>query len=260
MKNILSTSLLALAGLAFSMPSAKALSYTDGDLLVAFRGTTSTYLLNLGSSAEFQTGGLFATGNKINVSGSIASDLSAVNATSWSIQGSDPFVTGSVWASKQENTPGIASSPYPNDSQSALDVPGFSIMAVGAEFANGTAASNANGFIQLNTNTNSYRSYQPGGANNSFNINYDYFQPGFEGTFASTSGSTLDLYRIDAASGNATRLGAFQVDGSGLWFSSDVSDFGSPVPEPATLAFGFAVLGACAMGRFRTRQQAELAA
>lgn len=263
MKKILTTSLLALAAAAFSIPSANAaLSYNDGDLIVALRGGTSTYLINLGNVAQFET---TLHDGDVHTLANISGDIAGANPTVWSIQASDPFAlqsTGAVWGSKAETTAGVGSIPWTNDSSSGLATPAFGIQSMGTAYASGTEASVAGGSLQLNSTTNSYRSFQAGGANNSTGIAYDYFQPGFEGTIAvGSASSVLDLYRLDAtdnggSAGNSFRLGGFQITSSGaINFSSDLSDFGPAVPEPGTFAFGFALIGACFAGRFRTRRE-----
>lgn len=278
MKKILSTSILALAGLAFAASSADAaLAYNDGDLIVAFRGASTTYLINIGSVTQFTTGGSLSDGNLHTLSiGNIGTDLgSGLNPTLWSLQASDPFgqvnPAGSfneVWASQTETTPGVGSVAAPI-AGSALVFASGGIQAVGL---NGYSVGNATvnnpaGYLQANSTLASYRSFQDGGSESPLGA-YNYFNSGIEGTYAvGSNSSVLDLYEFDENRDGLApiRLGAFQVTGSGaatsIQFSSDITDF-APVPEPGTFAFGFAVIGACLAGRFRSRRQtvAELVA
>jgi hypothetical protein len=254
MKKILTTSILALASLAFIVPAANAqLSYNDGDLVIAFKGASSTYLADLGSAYLFQQPTL--NDGTVHILSINTTDLNSVSATKWGIMGSDPFgPNASVWASQQHGQPTLQ-----NANSSSLATPGFDIQSMGTAFSQGTQATLPNTSIQANGATNSYSSYiaSPSG------IAFEYFPATFQGNISAGTGSgLLDLYRLNATDmggtvGPATLVGAFQVQNGVLEFSSNPNAF-APVPEPATFAFGFAMLGACAMGRFRTRRQADV--
>src|SRR5476651_916514 len=102
MKKILTTSILALAGVAFIVPAANAaLNYstTDSELVVAFSTTIAppahggnTYLVDIGSMNQFTVGapGSLADGNlhTINVASSLADIAAAGISTTtggWSL-------------------------------------------------------------------------------------------------------------------------------------------------------------------------------
>jgi hypothetical protein len=266
MKTILSTSILALAGLAFAASSANAaLSYNEGDLVFAFstssapNHTGNTYLVDFGNVADFQSGGLYSTGNPVVINTGLGStylsDLTAAGITNfstatWSISGGD-FLQN-VWVSKAETTRGVASTPHAN----GTDVANTDILTM--VFSLGTAAANsnvANSFIQNSNDGNSYAKYNFGQL--SPTQSWETYQ-NIEGSV----NSVIDLYAAVNGSGNASLLGAFGFNSAtgAITFSSDVSDFA--VPEPGTFAFGVVAIGACLAGRFRTRRQtiAELVA
>ena len=88
--------------------------------------------------------------------------------------------------------------------------------------------------------------------------------------YESNSFGALDLYRMQARNNVAKQFGFGATNFLGAYEGSLVLDsvgnvsflvepIVAAVPEPATFAFGLAMLGACATRRFRTRSQATAA-
>jgi hypothetical protein len=269
MKSILATAIVCTAAtLLLTAPAHSALTYTDGDLFLCFRTTSGTGVatdieVKLGNWTQFAPGGSFATGAPVQLSlGNFAQDLidtygntwnAAGSTVQWSVVGVQKLAAGgtpanTMFASKQETTPGTQSTPWTVPSSLSAPTPAGKVQNQGVFSANGqtgnTESTNAPGttLIQDTSAPNSYASYQPGGSNTTATQSYGYFTGGIEGSFANgTANSVLDLYQLKPASGNgpATDLGTIQINNSG------VVTF-TAVPEPTTgiaLAAGTVVLG-----------------
>jgi len=276
LKHTITMSMLAVAGLATLGTSAQAaMSYNDGDLILGLRTTgtstpaTTDYLVNIGNASLFAVGGTYHDGNLhvLSLSG-VGSDVSGLlganwynsSSTLWSISGTEKtagngFGSNTLFASRGETTVGVASTPWNRGSSAAQGSPAGKMQNLGLAFAGGSPTGNDPvGSLQSEGTINSYKSYQPGGANSTGTTAYSYFNGGLERNFGVGADSAiLDLYQLSTGSGVGTLLGAFRFGSDGsLAFSSDLSDFAaSPVPEPSTVGFGLLALGACMVRRVR---------
>lgn len=272
-KHIAASMLLAFAA------TANAVTYTDGDLILGFRGTgasvTQCYEVNIGQARNFIG---VASSTDIDLGGNINSDLEALFGSDWKTSGTVlwsvsgvrfnsqaaapplPAITAkTVFMSKAEETPGTkAIQSWTRVTQSTQQVTAGSVQALGTQFGNGTSTGqtestvSTKAVIQNISQPNSYARYMPGGGQTIGSSAYETYVNGalgIENTFANgLNGSVLDLYQLAPATGaavgtDATLLGAFRLGESGgtvsLTFSSDPSVFGSG-PAPAQVAFSSA--------------------
>ena len=249
--------LIALICGAFTASSVRAaMTYSQGDLLLAFRqtGNTQTYMVDLGSATSFRDA---TSASSLGITG-IAADMTATFGSGWytdstvfaSIVGGNSlstpltgdgtggtiptFFNRSIYVGKSGTG---SSSDTPFNTLAASTVSGMSSTigaTFGGVFAAGSATTNntAGTFIPTST-TNDYTDLVPsGGASNYFG-----------GLTTSTEGnanSTFDLYRIlanrtnsvDTPSGN----GVSQYQGAIALSSSGVVSFTPDVvaaPEPS---------------------------
>ena len=293
-KNILSTAILAAAGVALSASSAMAQNpnYAPGDIVLFFQqfGGSNTVALNVGAATTFRD----TTSNILNIA-NIGSQLS--NGTTgfgsswydltnlwWGAAGvrsnstSTSTVTNgdggrTLYVSRDRNavgTEGTASSTaWTVGGDSAMTTAANNIISlvnrmettsVTTTLIEGTASSNIDGqnlFNILGTPTTSFGTFTSGGVQGDFGA----------GSFGSFGGVTaegaLDLYRILAVSPGGTvepgtvRAGQFQ----GTFVieqDGDVSYIVTdvvPVPEPATMFAGFALGAVATLTRRRRRGQ-----
>lgn len=290
-KNILSTAILAAAGMALSASSAMAQNpnYAPGDIVLFFQqfGGSNTVALNVGAATTFRD----TTSNILNIA-NIGSQLS--NATTgfgsswyelttlwWGASGvrsnstSSSTVTNgdggrTLYVSRDRNavgTEGTASSTaWTVGGDTAMTTAANNIISlvnrmettsVTTTLVEGTASSNIDGqnlFNILGTPTTSFGTFTSGGVQGDFGA----------GSFGSLAGITaegaLDIYRILAVSPGGTvepgtvRAGQFQ----GTFVieqDGDVSYIVTPVPEPATMVAGFALGAVATLTRRRRRGQ-----
>lgn len=247
--------LIALICGAFSASSVRAaMTYTQGDLLLAFRqtGSNQTYVVDLGSATSFRDA---TSATSLGISG-IAADMSATFGSGWyndntifaSIVGGNSSATPlpgdgtggtfanyynrSIYVSKS-GTGSASDTPFNNLAASSVsNNSGIIGSTFGNVFAAGTATgNNAVGTIIPTSTTNDYTDLVPPGAGTWFGMT--------SSTEANPSG-TFDLYRIlantsnaiDAPSGNGVPQyqGAFTISSSGVVsFTPEVA----AVPEPS---------------------------
>lgn len=239
-RSLLALAILGTTALLSGGQSAKAaLVYSPGDLFLGFhQGSESSYLINIGNFSLYsQRNGATFT---VNTGGTIRLDLNTAFGTSWINSGTVQWgVVGTtfndlpdlnvIYASKQRTTPGVQSSPLKAESNAGqtpwrANVVGLSnkYKLDGTATANSTKATFQDGG---STGSNTYASFTQ--TSNDFGIG------NIEGTFtiaAGTSGSVLDLYRLDPGFGqDGTYLGSFKINDNGIvTFTA--------VPEPTTIA------------------------
>ena len=258
------TTLLAIAGSALVATSALAQSsvtYVQGDFLLGFRatgspGNGSNVLVDIGSS--FLTSSTPVTFTLSNLDstliGEFGSNWNTRSDVLFSVAGAtgSTFANTIVYVTAPESVPGSESSPWPNPGGSVLNGIRGKINSEGG--IPNTAGynfyiGNTNPFgagpavIEGNSDTNSYGSFQPGGANAgpAPGASYAQFSPTIEGTFANgTAGITLDLYKLTGSSA-AVDLGDFTINDAGVvvWTPQAFE-----VPEPST----YAMLGLGSLG------------
>ena len=292
-KNILSTAILAAAGMALSASSAMANpNYAPGDIVLFFQqfGGSNTVALNVGAATTFRD----TTSNILNIAnigaqlsnGTTGFGASWYDSTSlwWGAAGvfnnstSSTTVTNgdpgrTLYVSRNRNlvgTEGTASStPWSVGSNSDMTTVANGIIgqnnrmetqSVTAILVEPTSTSNIdqqNLFNISGTPTNSFSVLASGGVQGDFGA----------GSFGSFGGVTaegaLDLYRILAVSPGGTvepgtvRTGQFQgtfvIEQDGD-VSYIVTDV-VPVPEPATMIAGLALGAVATLTRRRRRGQ-----
>ena len=292
-KNILSTAILAAAGMALSASSAMANpNYAPGDIVLFFQqfGGSNTVALNVGAATTFRD----TTSNILNIAnigaqlsnGTTGFGASWYDSTSlwWGAAGvfnnstSSTTVTNgdpgrTLYVSRNRNlvgTEGTASStPWSVGSNSDMTTAANGIIgqnnrmetqSVTAILVEPTSTSNIdqqNLFNISGTPTNSFSVLASGGVQGDFGA----------GSFGSFGGVTaegaLDLYRILAVSPGGTvesgtvRTGQFQgtfvIEQDGD-VSYIVTDV-VPVPEPATMFAGLALGAVATLTRRRRRGQ-----
>jgi hypothetical protein len=247
------TQSLALVGavaLAFTGSSAKAtLTYTYGDLFLGFRDSSGTasqdYLVDIGQASQFTPSGSSFTvvsGLGADLATAFGSDWATNGNIHWSIYGTTYDGTNSpvLYATNQEPTVGTQSDAWLGRSVSAqkTTINGAFNTATLYYTDNGTATANEpKGTFQTASATGSYNSFFQYPSGKDFNV-----WTTIEGDFTNgTSGSVLDLYKIDPVNGVAsTYEGSFSLSSSGtLSYSPTVA----AVPEPSVVG----LLGVVAM-------------
>ena len=252
------TALLALAGVLLAPThSNAALAYADGDLILGFRGATQSYEVNIGQASSL----LSATGPVTLSIGNIKADLDVLFpgwATSssilWSLSGTKAVSGGvfttarTTFASRAQNVAGGVlgtqdSTAWPRRSLTGQGTPTNEMVELAAKFAvgsNGTQIESTNSsfaLIQSNSETNSYRSYMPGGdlGNSTSSAAYKEFAGGIEANFGlGADNAYLDLYDIRAGTNGTPSdfIGNVSIDGT----SGAVTFTPEGVPEPTTVA------------------------
>jgi hypothetical protein len=290
-KNILSTAVLAAAGVALSASSAMAqnLNYAPGDIVLFFQqfGGTNTVALNVGAATTFRD----TTSNILNIAniGSQLSNGTTGFGSSWydltnlwwgaagvfnnststtTVTNGDPGRT--LYVSRDRNAVGTAgtasSTPWSVGSNTDMTTAANGIIAqnnrmetqsLTTTLVEVTGTSNIDQQHLFNiggTPTSSFSVLASGGVQGDFGA----------GSFGTLGGVTaegaLDLYRIHAVSPAGTveagtnRLGQFQ----GTFVieqDGDLSYIVTPVPEPATMVAGLALGAVATLTRRRRRGQ-----
>lgn len=280
--------ILALAGAGFLIPSSAdaVIAFNDGDVILGFRatggqGASTAYLLNLGGAASIANASLPIAFNI----GPIATDLNAIFGINWfnradvlwGVSGvqklaGNGFAGNTMFATRSDaidspvgtNT----TTPWTIPSGFAAGTPAGKIQSAGQKYGTGTTGSVAGtdqmesiaapgALIQPISQSNSYASFQPFGANTTGASAYSYFvdATGIEGTFANGAPrAVLDFYRLTPAPGSppAPFVGNFTITNAG-----QVTFFPAGVPEPSAavaLALGGSLL---AMRRRRVALRAR---
>jgi hypothetical protein len=200
------------------------LTYTDGDLFLGFRSTdgTSDYLVNIGQPDQFVNA---SAGTTLQVSSTLGTDLAATfgsdwfsrvdpatgkNAVMWAVVGGRQVAT-SADAANTLYSSNPTRTAWPKLSNTAQALTTSLIGALGNQFSgNQSTANNPQGLIQTAAGSNSYASFQPGGAHSS-GISFQTWNPTDE---ASPLGR-LFFNRIVPGSGASTIVGAFTLASNG---------------------------------------------
>lgn len=246
--------MIALVCGVFTAPSLRAaMTYQQGDLLLAFRqtGSNQTYVVDLGAATSFRDA---TSAYNLNISG-IAADMSATFGSGWYTDntifasivggnnqsaplsgdgtgGAPPYYNKSIYVSKS-GTGSASDTPFNTIAQSSVAANATTIGATfGSVFAAGTAtANNSVGTIIPTSTTNDYTDLVPPGAGTWF---------GMSSSTEVNPNGTFDLYRILANTSNATNApsgnGVAQYQGAFTLSSSGVVSFTPEVtaaPEPS---------------------------
>lgn len=262
-------SLLALAGmfLASTAVNAATTAYNAGNLILGFRqtGNASSILVNLGAASGYRDG---TTTGALSL-GNLGLDLDdwwtdqSNGATAWyndstvfwGVVGTQGAVSGNgdfanlLYATKPEAVFGTAESSYLRLSSATQSGARQSIENMALAYAGQTSTANSNvALVQLNSASNSWASYNPGG------ISFSYFS-GLEGNFGSgVATAALDLFRMQAGAGATlntpgTYEGSFTIDSGGVVnFSTSTP---GAVPEPSRVLFAGIGLGTLLLRRRR---------
>ena len=262
--NRLTTSLLALAGLALIGQSAQALlPYSPGDVFIGINqhGGAEDYLVNLGSIT-------YLTSNNQPLTWQLsASDISSVapgwqnsDATYWGVVGTVGKLTGALGYAKGTTfVSGAAGmTPWYIQSNTAQLVGASAINNVinstgdGYVWSTGTANQTSLGaaIVQSQAGSNSWATRV--GTASGASLSFSEFGPTIESNFATgTANSVLDLYLVQPPNGSTINvgdmsilLGSFTIDDSALVTFT-------PVPEPTT--FAMLGIGAGLLGLRRRR-------
>ncbi len=219
------------------------------DIFLAFRasggtGAATSYIINLGQYSQFRnqeagtTVSLGSIGNVgLDLVATFGSNWNTRGDVSWGVFGVFNSVNSSVFASREQSTPGLSSVPW-----TALDADGRNTTASAItsvlEGTNGfkgrqSTLNSTVAVIQPNTGeASSYNKQVATGGTNDFGSFSEWSS--IEGDFGGgAAGTALDLYRI-AATG-VTNPGFFTIDNSGL-----VSF--TAIPEPSAALIGAAGL------------------
>jgi hypothetical protein len=273
--NIIKSTVLALASLAFVGTSAQAQTFVAGDLIIGFRktGNSTNYVVNAGAVTNYATTAGLPTGNNftIDMNGGTAGDggstlLSGLtgNFTTidssilWSVGGhSTGFGLGfggkfnnanELWVTRTTgvtDTPGTQASTAFNDLANQ-STPRSTMNNMTANFPTitTTPGSGFNGGSQTAANANSYNTRYGSGAGQGFGTGYN-----IQGSVL----DNLDLYQLTSGEGGqGTYLGTFSFDsGTGS------ITFTSAIPEPSTYALIVLGLGGLVALRRNKNKQAQ---
>jgi hypothetical protein len=261
---LLTTALLALAGigLAVAPASAASVSYSDGDLFLAFYATSGSgkstdYLVNLGSASTFTS----ASGSMTLNIGDIGSDLVDTYGADWNTRsdlywgvfgttytqtvGSDPANT--IYMTKPESSIGTIETGFTRTTNGQQGVYAADMHSVGYAYGNFgyTSTVNSNvGVLQSINDQNAFENYQ---SNQNGNVTSFTIYSNTMGNFGNlTDGTALDLFRMAPGDPNAglagDTVGTFTIDDSGTVTFSAVPEPGTCVLIGAAAAFLLVVI------------------
>lgn len=224
--------------IAASTLTAGTLTYTKGDLFLAFRvregeGSPLNYVVKIGQASQFRDAPSLGPVNIAGL-GNIAADLSAIYGPNWHSRnvywsisgtpgptavGTDPART--LYASRKRANPVLASEPWRRAHTNAQAQPTNRLTSFAGAYTQKSGLPNSStqnspvALIQASTDQNSYSSFQAG------EINFGYFSSTIEGGLnEGTSSSVLDLWRTVPASGTdigapGELIGSFKLDNAG---------------------------------------------
>jgi hypothetical protein len=251
-QNLFATLGVALVSLGFSASPARALTYVQGDMLLGFyatggEGSSTSVVLNIGQASLYRD----HAGAPFNLSiGSIQTDLVNAFGADWKSRGdvlwgvyggnwnaavgSDSLYT--LYGVRERSTADIQAQAYNLGSAATQSQPSTKIKDFGEAYAlTGTASG-------LTTGVNPFASIQSSFADNDFaeyqtnngGTSFGYFQAALGDFTNGTSGSVLDLFRMQTGSSSSkgTYEGSFTISDSGIVTFGVVA-----VPEPTTISF-----------------------
>ena len=293
MKRLLTTAVLVLAGIALSAPPAKALTYTDGDLILGFNasggtGSTVTYVVDLGSYTQFTLGGVFHTGSLITFDAShtvsvnggsvslngIGADLLAnfgdgSTNSSWNtrtdlffgVAGTQNLTGGAVtrytdFASKPETTDGTQTTSWPTINLSTASGASSKIGSAGATWAAGSATANVTvGSVQSSSSTGNPNNFAAYQPNANGGANGTQSFNTWNGGIEGVVGTSNNVLDLYQLSPSTagTYVGSFAVSSNGQLEFSSSAASFQAVPEPGSMALLSA--GGIAVAAFLRRRK-----
>lgn len=260
--SITAAPLLALAALLPTAATTLAATVTApavGDLFVAFRasggqGASTSYIVNIGSDTTYRNA---AAGSSVDISipGNISADLVATYGVNWSsrvdlfwgVFGARQSVSSSVYASKERDTPGSATSAWSALNATARNATATSVIdvisGIGGFTGSDSTANSSVAVLQTNSGSASSYNFQVSTAGTTDFGSLSQWSS-IEGDFGSgAGGSVLDLYRI--AGTDSTLVGSFSINSGGTLH------FTAPVPEPGSVFLSAAAAGLLSLRRRR---------
>ena len=264
---------LAASAVMLVVPASAAITYNDGDIVLAVRatggtGSTQTYLADIGNVSQFTSSASISNINTLNSLGNIATDLentfgtAAGSATdwtnrsdlTWSLFSKNSASPASVWSSEAETTVGTAPTPWNALSGTARNSVKSSIASVTATFATATSTGNSVGYFQTNANNSSSYNYAVTNGATAFGTLSQWTTSKLEGNFGNgTAGTALDLFAFTSAS-TPSDLGAFTISNSGVL--SFTGSAALAAPEPSRALLGMAGLATVFLRRRRPAARA----
>ena len=270
-KSIIISRLAGLAALALLTRGAQAVTAIAGDLILGFRagggqGSDKNLTVNLGPASSFYgalPGSFVVTGlSPLDLSIAYGGSWASRPDLRWGIVGTTEAAAVGVapartlWATREETTPGTSSTPWLRGSTFTLQIPSNTISTL----YSGAPGSLSNGSATANSAVTSVIDPTLAGswtAQDDFTpgVSFRYFNPTVTGSmdhipgtpsqYDGTNGyAVLDLFEVrPGASGDpAAFLGAFGLNSSGLLvFSTDPGVFAA-IPEPSALFTGVGLL------------------
>ncbi len=251
------TLLLGAAVSLLAVTASHGAAYVAGDLLMGFRvtggqGIGTSYVVNIGQASNYRDVVTYGT---VPIAGDFTADLSAIYGSNWASRsdliwgiagtpsntatvGGDDAAT--MYASKPQTAPGVEGSPWTIAGLSTRTSISTLIVGMQGGFAAYAAAPNSSaGTIQLDTDSNDWRSYMAAGGDATRTAGNKDF-----GGFANIEGSVTQeqsLFRLNGPDNIGSFEGTFSVGSAGLTF----------VPEPTSSML--AALGAITLTLRRRR-------
>lgn len=215
-----------------------------GDLFLAFRatggqGASLSYIVNIGSDLTYRNA---APGSSFTIAGigDIGADLLATYGNTWSTRsdlfwgvfGARQAVSSTVYASREQDPAGTASTAWSPLTQTARNSTATSIIDVVSGIGGYTGSTSTDnspvGILQTNSSSESSYNKQVSTAGTTDFGSLSQWSS-IEGDFGSgAAGTALDLYRI--AGTQASNLGTFTIGDTGAL------TFTAAVPEPGSAA------------------------
>ena len=243
--------LTALAAALLAPAANAALSYSTDDLFLGFRqpaNATTDYLINIGQASTFRDATSTLTLSLPGLAGDLTTAFGAnwASTVTWGVVGT----TQNTAAAAPDNltrllysSEPVGTTPTASSSQSG---PANSIISMKSYWQGLTASQGtvANSAFEDPNNAGSWTA----------RVSTSFGSPGVLNTIESAVNSNLDLFRIPQTTSlqPVTNEGFFSLDtGAGTVSFND-----SAVPEPSTLLFGCALVGALGLNRRRVASAA----
>lgn len=284
MKNILTTSILALVGFVVSSQSAQAggqpVGFGDNDLLLGFRtnnnpGQTINLELNLGTADTYYNPGGnapldFSSAVGITNIGRLSvTDLTSAYGSGWAsrtdlnwgIVGTSGtsgsydgfFGLNTIYLSRAETVAGTQTTPWSR--QNNFNAANTQISSLGGGYTGTSTATSDYDLLVAAGSSNSYQSRSGGVSGATFGaVGSAFANDSIVAKFNTGNWISIqDIYALEQGSGYGVYLGSFALRANGsIDYSPTASAFGLvAVPEPGTAVFGIATFAIAALRRRR---------